>query len=77
MFLELFFRLLDLRTPDERVFDAVYDEILKSYDMIKRLSEEDESSAARVHMSDLTYAIETRCYDDYGDPYQHSPEQIR
>lgn len=70
-------RLLDLRTPDERVFDAVYDEILKSYDMIKRLSEDDESSAARVHMSDLTYAIETRCYDDYGDPYHHSPEQIR
>jgi len=75
-------KLWDDRPMEERVFDAVYDEILRSHDMVKRLmmagaDDDQPCSSPKVYVTDLSDAIESRCYDDYGDPYDLQPERIR
>jgi len=71
---------IDLRTMEERVFDSIYDEILRLNDMMKRLAEEGEEEDPenpKIYISDLADVIESRCYDDYGDSYQLQEDKIR
>jgi len=73
-------RQVDVRSMEERVFDSVYDEILRLNEMMGRNGEEREDEVPekpKIYISDLTDVIESRCYDDYGDPYQLQEEKVR
>ena len=48
---------------EERVFDSIYDEILRLNDMMKRLAEEGEEEDPenpKIYISDLADVIESR-----------------